>query len=108
MHSARALDEDDVAFAEIFLEPLSRGFGIGKKQRSHSSPACRRRQVLGIAAHADNEIQSGFGGGFSAGGMQCGACSPSSSISPATRMRRRAGRAARVRIMERSASGLEL
>ena len=35
-------------------------------------------------------------------------CSPSSSISPATRMRRVPGRAASVRIMERSASGFEL
>ena len=39
---------------------------------------------------------------------RAGPCSPCSSISPATRIRRLAGREARVRIIERSASGLEL
>ena len=67
---------------------MAGGFGIGKKERGDAAGACGGGKVFGIAPHADDQIEAGFGGGAAAGGVQRGPCSPSSSISPATRMRR--------------------
>ncbi len=44
----------------------------GKKDGSDSAPAGRGGEMLRVAAHADDEIESRFGGGFAAGSVQRG------------------------------------
>ncbi len=63
---------------------------------------------LGVAANADDEVDSGLAAARPQARCSSAASRPSSSISPAIRMRRFAGSEARVSIMEINASGLEL
>ena len=108
MDAARAFDKDNIAGLKILASHRPAASASGRKIAATPAGAGRSGEVLRIAAHAHHDVEPGFGGGLAAGRVKRGACSPSSSISPATRMRRLAGRAASVRIMERSASGLEL
>ena len=108
LYATRAFDEDDVARRRFCTSHSPAASRIGQEQRSHSAQAGRGGQVLRIAAHADHESSPASAAALPQAACRLGPCSPSSSISPAIRMRRCAGRAASVRIMERSASGLEL
>ena len=71
LHSARALDQDHIAGLQILRRATRPArFGIGQEERGDSAPAGRGGQVLCIAAHADHEIDAGFGCGLAAGRVQ--------------------------------------
>ena len=90
-------------------EPAAGGFGVGKKERRDSAGAGGGGQMLGVALNAGDQIEAGLGGGASAGGVQRGAVlAQLQHLAGDEDAAASAGRAARVRIMERSASGLEL
>ena len=58
---------------EIHQEPAASGFGVRQEERGNSTFAGGSGKVLGIAADSGDQIESGFGGCFAAGGMQRGA-----------------------------------
>jgi hypothetical protein len=72
MNAAGAFDENDVAGAKVFNEPLACGFGIIEKDRGHSAGRCGCGQVFGVALHSDDEIEAGLGGGATAGNVERG------------------------------------
>jgi hypothetical protein len=62
MNAARAFHEDYVTCAQVLREPLARGFGIAEKYRRHAAGACRRCQMLRIALHGHDQVETGLGG----------------------------------------------
>ena len=73
MDAAGAFDEHDVAGAQILEEPAAGGFGVGEKERGDSAGAGGRGEVPGVSLDADDEVESGLGGGEAAGGVELGA-----------------------------------
>ena len=70
LDSARAFDEDYVAGLKIFGEPLTGRVGVGQKDGGDSAQAGCGGEMLRVAAHAYDEIDSGIGGGLAAGGVE--------------------------------------
>ena len=72
VNTAGAFDEDNVAGAKIFNEPLAGGVGVAEKDGRHSAGACGGGQVFGVALHRDDEIEAGLGGGAATSDVQRG------------------------------------
>jgi len=72
MDAARAFDENDVAGAKVFDEPLACGLGVVEKDRRDSAGACSRGKVLGVALHCDDEIEAGLGRDAPTGNVEGG------------------------------------
>ncbi len=71
--TARAFDEHDVARLHIDEEPATCGFGVGKKDGGDAAGAGCSGEMFRVAAHADGDIEAGFGGGLAACGVERGA-----------------------------------
>jgi len=73
VNAAGAFDENDVAGAKIFDEPLACTLGVIEKDRRNSAGACGGGKVLRVALHCNDEIEAGLGGGAPTGDVKRGA-----------------------------------
>jgi hypothetical protein len=72
VNAARTLDEYNVAGLEILEQPAAGCGGVGEKEGCDPAGAGRRGEMFGVAMHADNQVEAGFGSGASAGGVERG------------------------------------
>ena len=88
-HAARTFHQHYIAFAQILCHPFSGGFGIGRKATQLLPSTPRRPAAAHFRARQPRCRAPASAAAFPHAAWSCGPCSPNSSISPATRMRRR-------------------
>lgn len=108
MDASGAFDEDDIPGFHIADKPLAGGFGVGKKDGSDAAEAGCGREMLCVSAHADDEVDAGIRGRFAGCCVKHGCVLAKLEHFSCNEDAAAAGAPARVWIIERRASGLEL